>query len=116
MATINGGAGMNVVESVGIVRTEAPVGAEVRGVNLAELDDAAFKRIDRALSDYGMLFVRDQDLTVEQQIAFARRFGDVEPNVNQQACLPGYPEVLVVSNVKENGRYIGVADAGTTWH
>lgn len=108
---------MNAIESISIVRTEAVLGAEVRGINLAEhLDDESFQRIDRALSEYGMLFLRDQDITVKQHIAFARRFGDVEPNVNQQACLPGYPEVLVVSNVKENGRYIGVADAGITWH
>ena len=108
---------MQVVESISIVPAAAEVGAEVRGVNLAEpLDDETFRRIDRALSEHGVVFFRKQDITVEQQIAFARRFGDAAPNVNQQACLPGYPEVLVVSNVKENGRYIGVSDAGITWH
>ena len=63
-----------------------------------------------------MIFFRDQEITVEQQIAFAKLFGGIELNVNQQACLPDHPEVLVVSNAKENGRFIGVADAGITWH
>jgi taurine dioxygenase len=108
---------MQTVTRISVVPTSAAVGAEIRGVDLAEaLDDEAFGRIDEALSRYGMLFLRDQDITVEQQIAFARRFGEAAPNVNQQACLPGYPEVLVVSNVKENGRLIGVSDAGITWH
>ena len=108
---------MHTVERVTIVPTGAALGAEVRGVNLAEpLDDETFGVIDGALSRHGMLFIRNQDITVEQQIAFARRFGDAAPNVNQQACLPGYPEVLVVSNVKENGKLIGVSDAGITWH
>ena len=108
---------MQAVESMSIVPTAAVLGAEVRGVDLAErLDDETFRRIDDALSRHGMLFFRNQDITVEQQIAFARRFGDAAPNVNQQACLPGYPEVMVVSNVKENGRLIGVSDAGITWH
>lgn len=107
---------MAVAETLNIVPTAAALGAEVRGVNLAHLEDEAFRRIDAALSQYGMLFIRNQDITVEQQISFAKRFGGVEPNVNQQACLPGYPEVLVVSNVKENGRLIGVSDAGITWH
>jgi taurine dioxygenase len=105
------------VETLRIVPTGAALGAEVRGVDLAQrLDDETFRRIDGALSEHGMLFFRGQDLTVDEQVAFARRFGDAAPNVNQQACLPGYPEVLVVSNVKENGRYIGVSDAGITWH
>jgi taurine dioxygenase len=107
---------MEVTETISIVPTAAVLGAEVCGVDLAHLADDAFRRIDAALSQYGMLFIRNQDITVEQQIAFAKRFGGVEPNVNQQACLPGYPEVLVVSNVRENGRLIGVSDAGITWH
>src|SRR6185503_1685198 len=107
---------MQAVESVSIVPTAAVLGAEIRGVDLGNLDDETFRRIDEALSRYGMVFFRKQDITVDEQIAFARRFGDAAPNVNQQATLPGYPEVLVVSNVKENGRYIGVSDAGITWH
>jgi taurine dioxygenase len=100
-----------------VVPSGAVLGAEIRGVDLARhLDDGTFRRIEEAFNHHGVLFFRNQDLTVEQHIAFAKRFGGVELNVNQQACLPGHPEVLVVSNVKENGRYIGVADAGITWH
>ncbi|HEY7742868.1 MAG TPA: TauD/TfdA family dioxygenase [Burkholderiales bacterium] len=100
-----------------IVPTGAALGAEIRGVDLArDLDARTFRHIEEAFDHYGVIFFRDQRITVAQQIAFARRFGEVEINVNTQACLPGHPEVLLVSNIKENGRYIGLADAGTTWH
>lgn len=100
-----------------IVPTGAALGAEIRGVNLAQnLDAVTFRRIEDAFNRYGVIFFRSQNVTVEQQVAFVRRFGEVEINVNTQACLPGHPEVLLVSNIKENGRYIGLADAGTTWH
>jgi taurine dioxygenase len=100
-----------------VVPTEAALGAEIRGVSLArDLDAETFRRIEDAFNQHGVIFFRGQDITVEQQIAFARRFGEVEINVNTQACLPGHPEVLLVTNIKENGRYIGLADAGTTWH
>jgi taurine dioxygenase len=100
-----------------IAPTGAALGAEIRGVDLArDLDAESFSRIEEAFNQYGVIFFRDQKITVAQQIAFARRFGEVEINVNTQACLPGHPEVLLVTNIKENGRYIGLADAGTTWH
>jgi len=108
---------MQAVATTSIVPTGAALGAEIRGVDLArDLDGETFRRIEDAFNHYGVIFFRDQDIAVEQQIAFARRFGEVEINVNTQACLPGHPEVLLVSNIRENGRYIGLADAGTTWH
>ena len=100
-----------------VVPTGAALGAEIRGVNLAQdLDASTFARIEEAFDHHGVVFFRNQDISVEQEIAFARRFGEVEINVNTQACLPGHPEVLLVTNIKENGRYIGLSDAGITWH
>jgi taurine dioxygenase len=108
---------MEVAESMTIAPTGAALGAEIRGVDLArELDEPGFRQIEQAFNRYGVIFLRGQNIAVAQQIEFARRFGEVEINVNTQACLPGHPEVLLVSNIKEDGRYIGLADAGTTWH
>ena len=99
-----------------IVPTGAALGAEIRGVDLRELDATTFSRIEDAFNHHGVIFFRGQDISVKEEIAFARRFGEVEINVNTQACLPGHPEVLLVTNIKENGRYIGLSDAGITWH
>ncbi len=55
------------------------IGAEIRGVDLrAEQPDAVIAAIRQALLDHRVLFFRDQDITAQQQIAFARRFGALE--------------------------------------
>jgi taurine dioxygenase len=93
------------------------VGAEIVGVDLAtELPDDVFERIDDAWNRYSVLVFRDQKLTPEQQIAFSRRFGDLEISPRTQFALPGHPEILVLSNIIENGKPIGNAEAGRTWH
>ena len=57
----------------------ATIGAEISGVDLREpIPDEVFAEIDRAHLDYKVIFFRDQDVTNDQQIAFARRFGELE--------------------------------------
>lgn len=55
------------------------IGAEISGVSVAaELTDDVVKEIRQALLDHKVIFFRDQDLTQEQLLAFAKRFGDLE--------------------------------------
>lgn len=57
----------------------ATLGAEISGVDLTgELPDAVIADIRRALHEYKVLFFRDQPLTAERHVAFARRFGELE--------------------------------------
>ena len=51
-------------------------GAEIRGVNVAQMDEQTFAEVRRALLDHGVIYFRDQKLTPDQQVAFARRWGD----------------------------------------
>lgn len=106
------------IERPRIVPTGAPVGAFVEGVDLSrDLDDDTFKCIDEAYSRYSVLVFRDQSLTPQQHIAFGRCFGNLEIHVVKRALLEGYPEILLVSNIKnEAGEDIGLSDAGQTWH
>ena len=61
------------VAGVSIVPTGAALGAEIRGVDLArDVDAATFGRIEDAFNRYGVIFFRRQNITVDQQIAFAR--------------------------------------------
>src|SRR5688572_20462803 len=94
------------------------LGAEVTGLDLAQpLDDAAFARIADAFFEHQVVAFRDQRLTPAQQIAFTRRFGELEQHVRKEHRLAGHPEILLVSNIRdERGRAIGVEDAGRFWH
>jgi taurine dioxygenase len=96
---------------------DGPLGAEVLGLDLSKpLAQADFARIHRAHLDYHVLVFRDQRITPDEQIAFSRRFGPLQIHVLHQFQLPDYPEVLVVSNIVENGKPIGLGDAGHYWH
>jgi taurine dioxygenase len=94
------------------------LGAEIAGVDLAQpLDERTFARVSDAFFEHQVVVFRDQSLTPPQQIAFTRRFGELEQHVRKEHRLGGYPEILVVSNVvDESGRAIGVQDAGRFWH
>jgi taurine dioxygenase len=96
---------------------DAPLGAEVLGLDLAQpLGDDDFARIHRAHLAHHVLVFRDQRITPAQQVAFSRRFGPLQKHVLHQFALAGHPEVLIVSNIVEDGRPIGLGDAGVFWH
>ncbi|MCC8619640.1 TauD/TfdA dioxygenase family protein [Xanthomonas vesicatoria] len=102
---------------VRIVPFDAPLGAQVLGLDLSQpLDATTFARLHRAHLDHHVLVFRDQRITPAQQVDFSRRFGPLQIHVLRNFQLPGHPEVLVVSNIKENGEPIGLGDAGHYWH
>jgi taurine dioxygenase len=104
--------------AIEIIPTGAALGAEIRGVDLARpLDEPTFAAIEAAYNEHGVIFFRDQHLTPPQQVAFTRRFGEIEFNIfGERWSVPGSPEIVVVSNVTEGGRPIGVRRAGERWH
>lgn len=64
---------------IGISPLTPRIGAEIEGIDLGgELSDEDIAEVYRALLTYKVIFFRDQDITEEQHIAFARRFGDLE--------------------------------------
>ncbi|HEY1147640.1 MAG TPA: TauD/TfdA family dioxygenase [Pseudoduganella sp.] len=96
---------------------DAPLGAEVVGLDLSQpVSDVDFARIHAAHLDHHVLVFRDQRITPRQQTEFSRRFGPLQIHVLRNFQLQGHPEVLVVSNIIENGKPIGLGDAGHFWH
>ena len=98
--------------------SSAPVGAEVFGVDLsAPLPDEVFEACEAAFDRYSVLCFRGQSLTPDALLAFSRRLGEIKVNAFHQHALEGFPEVLKVSNLRdEQGRATGYADAGSHWH
>ena len=103
--------------TIPVIRCDAALGAEI-GFDLSgPIDAAAFAAIERHFHDNIVVFFRGQTLSNEQHIEFSRRFGELEIHIVKKFLLPGYPEILLVSNIKdETGEHIGLADAGFTWH
>ena len=96
----------------------APVGAEILGLDIAKpINDEDFARIHRAHLDHHVLVFRNQQITPAEHIEFSRRFGPLEIHVLHQFHLKNHPEILIVSNIKnEKGEPIGLGDAGAYWH
>jgi len=91
------------------VRQLAPViGAEVSGIDLRELDDASFAELQDAFTQFKVLFFRDQDWTLEQHIAFANRFGELE----EHPFLPSGDHGEVIRFAKDE-EVVGVENQ---WH
>ena len=104
-----------------VERTTVNIGAEIDGVDLANLDDVTFDEIHQAFLLYQVIFFRDQELTRDQHLSFGRRFGEL--HVHPAAPSPaGYPEILCIhadaasttnrNDVKRGKRVV----AGNYWH
>ena len=96
-------------------RLAATVGAELRGVDLtAQLADPVIEEIRGALVDYKVLFFREQPLTAEEHVRFARRFGDLEvhPFIPSNT---GQPELVRFAKSADVGGYENGWHHDVTW-
>jgi len=100
-----------------VTKTGAACGAEIACDLAQDIDEETFWEIQRAFHDNIVVVFRGQNLTNERHIEFSRRFGELEVHIVKKYLLPGYPEILLISNIRnEQGEHIGLADAGFTWH
>jgi len=100
-----------------VKRTDAACGAEIDFDLARELDDLTFREIERAFHDNIVVVFREQHLSNERHIEFSCRFGELEIHIVKKYLLPGFPEILLISNIRDqSGEHIGLADAGFTWH
>jgi taurine dioxygenase len=102
--------------SMRIVQTGAALGARVEGVDLRRpLDERTFEAIREAFYRHELLYFRGTALTDEDHIRFSARFGTLR-RIKLDEVHDRHPEIFVVSNIKQDGKYIGSYDAGIFWH
>jgi taurine dioxygenase len=94
--------------------TGAVLGATIRGVDVARpIDDQTFGRILLALGHHGVLRFPNQQLDTGALRQFSERFGEIQgPSLSPD----DKAHVGTLSNLKEDGKYIGSPDAGQDWH
>jgi taurine dioxygenase len=110
-----------------VLPIEAALGAEIRGIDLRALDAPMFELIHAAWLNHVLLVFRDQTLGAEDLVRLVRHFGTpvTSSNLHQRSLeertanrlfnLPA--EVTVVSNLKEDGKPIGIlGDGEIVWH
>lgn len=86
------------------------LGAEIRGVDLAHLSEREWTIVRDAFFAHHVLVVRDQTLTLDEQMAFGRRFGELHVHPASPA-VEGHKEVMLI-HADENSKVV----AGNGWH
>jgi taurine dioxygenase len=100
-----------------ILPTEQILGAQVQGLDLSRmLTDAEFDTLVLALGNHGVLEFPNQTLTTAQLKAFSLRFGKLYISPGGRAQAEGFPEVMILSNMVQDGKPLGLSDAGQSWH
>ncbi len=100
-----------------IVPSGAVLGARIEDLDLSKpLTREQVVKVVEALGEYGVVSFPDQRIDVPQLKAFSANFGELEVNVASAFQERDHPEVMILSNIVEDGRPIGLADAGQDWH
>jgi taurine dioxygenase len=86
------------------------IGAEVRGVDLAVVDDETWEEVEAAFAAHSVLFFREQELTAEAQKALGSRLGELHLHP-AAGSLDGHPEVMII-HADERSKVV----AGNGWH
>jgi taurine dioxygenase len=104
--------------AVSIAKLSETLGAEISGIAIsATLSDADFKTIEDALHQHLVVILRDQKVDPAGFVAFSKRFGRPEPHVIDQFHHPIDPNILILSNRRnDKGEPMGLADGGTYFH
>lgn len=111
-------ANMNdLVEGIRVMPTGQGLGATVEGLDLSvPMDGQTADGVLRLLAEYGVLCFPRQTLEAASLKAFAAHFGTLEINVANVFQDGDHPEVMILSNIEEDGKAIGLGDAGQGWH
>lgn len=78
------------------------IGVEVSGVDLRSVDEAGFAPIYQAWLDHNVLVVTGQDLTLDEFLAYSRRFGIVSPHPSKSTRHPDMAEITLLGTGKFN--------------
>lgn len=104
-------------EGLEIVPLAPRFGAEIRGVDLSlALRRGVIRALIEAFEKYEVVLFREQDLTPGQLVKFSGNFGELDVHHMAEHTFPEFPEVRVLSNVRQDGQLVGVNRGGRHWH
>lgn len=102
---------------VAVTPNASGLGARISEIDLSRpLSEDDFAVVLRSLAQHGVIWFPGQKIDAAQLKDFSARFGTLEVNVANAFQEPGHPEVMILSNMQEDGRPVGLSDAGQDWH
>tara|TARA_Y100001934_G_scaffold261522_1_gene334986 strand:- start:2912 stop:3772 length:861 start_codon:yes stop_codon:yes gene_type:complete len=112
---------MTTADKLNLKKLDAPLGGEINGLDLTKmLSTDTVDAVLQAWYDNQVLVFRDQDLTPQQLVDFTAQLGEPgRPRMPPQTVrdiIPDLPpEIMIVSNVRVNGKPLGLAHDGEMW-
>ncbi len=98
-------------ERISVARMSGALGAELLNIDLSKpLDAETVEDLKSTLYEFGVIVLRDQDITPEQYLTFARHFGDILPYPFVKG-IPDYPDIVPVLKKEDE-----TANFGGIWH
>lgn len=92
------------------------IGVEARGIDVTTMPDDDFDRMYDAWINSTVLLIRGQFMNAEQQVALSDRFGERTTYTRPQFSATAEADILVLSNIRKDGRLIGSPVSGRVWH
>src|SRR5215210_2680481 len=92
------------------------IGCSVTGVDAAKATKSQLKQLRDLLYKNRLIVLKDQNLDEQAYCDFAKRVGNPVPYLQDNYHHPEFPLIFVSSNVKSEGKQIGVARTGGYWH
>ena len=103
--------------TLNVVPAGTHLGARIEGLDLSKgMAPETLAAVRAALAQYGVISFPRQTLTAQQLHDFSAQFGSLEINVGGIFQEPGLPQVMILSNITQDGKPIGIGDAGQDWH
>jgi taurine dioxygenase len=100
-----------------LIPSKQSLGAKVLDLDLSQkINTTQLNQLIQWLGEYGVLTFPKQEVTPQQLKDFAIHFGELEINVAKIAQDPKIPEMMTLSNMVDNGKPLGLSDAGQDWH
>jgi taurine dioxygenase len=92
------------------------MGCSIKGIDANTATPAEMAALKDLLYKNRLIVLKDQAVTEQQYCDFASRFGSPVPYLQENYRHPDFPLIFVSSNVKSQGKQIGVARTGGYWH
>jgi taurine dioxygenase len=92
------------------------IGCSVHGVDLSQVSQPEIAQLRDLLYRNRLIVIKNQDLSEKSYCDFARAFGEPVPYLQDNYHHPEFPLIFVSSNVKKDGKQIGVSRTGGYWH
>jgi taurine dioxygenase len=100
-----------------LIPTSGLIGGEIKGLSLSQpISNESFERLKNFFYERSVITLRDQSIDAKDFLAFGELFGEPDQHFLTHYAHPEQEKILILSNIRKEGKLQGFADAGRVWH